>query len=44
MPDAPLIVGDDRCQDAKLSGDLVHHADRPTLVISRPSEADSRAA
>jgi hypothetical protein len=44
MPDAPLILCYDRSEDAKLSGDLVHHADRPTLVIRRPSEHDSRAA
>jgi hypothetical protein len=44
MPDAPLILCDDRSEDAKLSGDLVHHADRPALVVSRPGEHDSRAA
>jgi hypothetical protein len=36
MPDAPLIL----CYD----GGVVHHADRPTLVIRRASEDDSRAA
>jgi hypothetical protein len=44
MPDAPLILCDDRSEDAKLSGDLVHHAYRPALVIRCPSEHDSRAA
>jgi hypothetical protein len=44
MPDAPLILRDDRSEDADLSGDLVHHADRPAPVFSRPSEHDSRAA
>jgi nucleotide-binding universal stress UspA family protein len=27
-----------------VSGGVVHHADRPTLVVRRPSEDDSRAA
>jgi hypothetical protein len=39
-----MILGYDRSENAKLSGDLVHHAGRPTLVIRRPSEHDSRAA
>jgi len=39
-----MILGNDRSEDAKLSGDPVHHADRPALVIRRPSEHDSRAA
>ena len=36
-PCGPMLLG-------SVSGGVVHHADRPTLVIRRPSADDSRAA